>query len=778
MIKKVLKSSIILFLSSLFLLSNSCRGTDIDLGLTGWKYSDLRILEIADTNEPMVDLISLYTRHNQGNEQIRLDLLERTNLIDYDIYIAIDSLPGGTNILPLPSIATINWDRLIIIPSEGQIQILNEQQKSIPNAKLQVWRDGPQAGIVIDFAYQILSNYGYHRAERQGYWLEVFLTRKNSTEILDRLPAIRSDHQTSFKTDVIFTFWNTFPAYTPATALRRWRGAHTGPLGGSHGLYHLLTTAQITSTPVILLDLKNSASLSALDQIGVLEIVQEMERDREIILPDQTSILYTNQTCISQGLFEEFQNLQEETIEKFGLSPSFFSYHTNFNLPEKINTKVIFLKQDIKSETQYSVKIQRFKDMIVIPIIDQKDQQPDDQTNASGLSTEIKRVLLENALKTKQDTDLILLGGSLPESTWAIPNFGSAGFKEVEQHPWIHVLHPNELLSLRSQAVSSIHLPFDISAKTDNTLEHYRLLEEALFNAPNNTLRKAAMNAYLSLSAPVSPSSPKLPTLREIYSSVVWSLLEASEWEAEPTPKSSCDEDIDHDGMLECIIAGQSEYIQVEIESGAISFVFVRSPDQYGSLQVHQLIAPSAQFISGLSDPIFWEVIDGKLFDPDVITGAFSDELTHYDAILLRPNELLLYDEQKGYQKKIILGKNQITIQYVQALKSHQQLLEIPLALDPWNRFEPGWTNMYQLYKDKDIFTWSSESGVSIQVTGTKNISMEHFNQSNDLLKKAEDPNIDYPKGHFIPNPMAVLKIPFQENLTVVIKWFENAIIE
>jgi len=140
MIKKVLKSSIILFLSSLFLLSNSCRGTDIDLGLTGWKYSDLRILEIADTNEPMVDLISLYTRHNQGNEQIRLDLLERTNLIDYDIYIAIDSLPGGTNILPLPSIATINWDRLIIIPSEGQIQILNEQQKSIPNAKLQVWR--------------------------------------------------------------------------------------------------------------------------------------------------------------------------------------------------------------------------------------------------------------------------------------------------------------------------------------------------------------------------------------------------------------------------------------------------------------------------------------------------------------------------------------------------------------------------------------------------------------------------------------------------------------
>lgn len=778
MFKKVLKISIILFISSLFLLSNSCSGIDIELGLTGWKYTDLRILDAADTNEPIHDLISLYTRHNQGNEQIRLDLLERTNLVDYDIYIAIDSLPGGTKILPLPSMAMINWDRLIIIPSDGQIQILNEQLKPIPNAKLQVWRDGPQAGIVINFAQQILSNHGYRQAERQGYWLEVFLISKNSTEIFDRLPAIRSDHQTPFKTDVLFTFWNTFPAYTPATALRRWRGAHTGPLGGSHGLYHLLSAAQTTSTPVILLDLKTSASLSALDQIGVLEIVREMEKEREIILPDQTPVLYIDKSFVSQVLYEEFQNLQEETIEKFSLSPSMFSYHTNFNLSEKMNTEVVFLKQDVISETQYSVKIQRYKDMIVIPIIDQKDQQSDDQTNASGLSTNIKRVLLENATKTKQDNNLVILGGSLPESTWAIPNFGSAGFKEIQQHPWIQVLHPNELLSLRSQANSNNHFPFDVSAKTDNTLIQYKLLEEALYHAPNNTLRKVAMNAYLSHSAPVSPSSPKLPTLRDSYLSVVWSLLEASEWEAEPISKSSCDEDFDHDGKLECIIATQSEYIQVEIESGAISFIFIKSLDQHGSPKVHQLIAPSAQFISGLSDPIFWEVIDGKLLDPDVITGAFMDEQTDYKATLLKPNELLLYDEQNGYQKKITLGENQIRIQYVQSPQSHQQLLEVPLALDPWNRFEPGWTNTYQLYKGKGILTWSSESGVSVQVTGTNNINIEHFNQSKDLLKYAEDPNIDYPIGHFTPNPMAIFKIPFQESLTIVLKWFENAIIE
>ena len=46
-------------------------------------------------------------------------------------------------------------------------------------------------------------------------------------------------------------FWNTLPSATPAQTLRRWDGAHTGPMGGKHGLSVLLQAAASQGVPLV-----------------------------------------------------------------------------------------------------------------------------------------------------------------------------------------------------------------------------------------------------------------------------------------------------------------------------------------------------------------------------------------------------------------------------------------------------------------------------------------------------------------------------------------------
>ena len=67
---------------------------------------------------------------------------------------------------------------------------------------------------------------------------------------------------------ILLAFWNTFPAYSPAQVMRRWDGAHSGPLGGRHGLYNLLRSADGFAIPLVLLDLRHPATLPGLDYNG------------------------------------------------------------------------------------------------------------------------------------------------------------------------------------------------------------------------------------------------------------------------------------------------------------------------------------------------------------------------------------------------------------------------------------------------------------------------------------------------------------------------------
>ncbi len=115
--------------------------------------------------------------------------------------------------------------------------------------------------------------------------LQVFLTPPGSHNIADQLDPIDLGMTPPAPARYLLAFWNTFPAYTPLTALRRWDGAHTGPLGGRHGLWNLLRTARSAASPLILLDMNYPAALSALEFAGELELIKELQAERLLNSP-------------------------------------------------------------------------------------------------------------------------------------------------------------------------------------------------------------------------------------------------------------------------------------------------------------------------------------------------------------------------------------------------------------------------------------------------------------------------------------------------------------
>ena len=138
----------------------------------------------------------------------------------------------------------------------------------------------------------------------------------------DEVHNVRSDDQPpGQRAPIIVAFWEAFPVTTPAQALRRWDGAHTGPLGDRHGLLHILEGARRYSVPVALLDIKNPASLAALNFMGHVPVLQNLSGRSLLILPD---VAYAEPA----GFALNFSRL---AASGFGLPASQFVYITSSN---------------------------------------------------------------------------------------------------------------------------------------------------------------------------------------------------------------------------------------------------------------------------------------------------------------------------------------------------------------------------------------------------------------------------------------------------------------
>ncbi len=94
---------------------------------------------------------------------------------------------------------------------------------------------------------------------------------------------------------------------------------------------------------------------------------------------------------------------------------------------------------------------------------------------------------------------------------------------------------------------------------------------------------------------------------------------------------------------------------------------------------------------------------------------------------------------------------------------------QIPLLVDPDSRFTPGWAGNYIRQNTPDSITWGLKNGPKVEIQSTGDMKFHAFNESLSLLKAPEDPDFEYPPGHYVPFPMAVAEIKMDGSSTVQI---------
>jgi len=686
-----------------------------------WAYADLRRLDPADdTAVPAADLLAVYTRTSGYDLQIRLDLLDLALTDDTRVEVRLwdDALYAQASLV-------------IQIPSFGRTQIVQPPGVNSP-LQVRVSRDPALDTLIISLNHFFIGE--RYRFDVRTYLLSSLTPADESLDICsDGLPP-------PTRAPLLIAFADAFPASTPAQALRRWDGAHTGPTGERHGLRHVLDNVERYGVPVALLDLKTPASLSALDFMSQAGKLQRLVEEDLLLLPD---VAYGEPADVSLAF-------SREAAQAFGLPVSLFVYAAGSDLLPAYHYQFVNLSE--------AAHLARRAGQILIPLPTLADGQATDD----GLSMDVRRRLIQAAL-SPDPADIVVLGGSLPHSTWGNADLAAASFAYIAAHPWMWSLNGEDLMSFPSEAAAASLSPLAPAASMpiyttegqptgfDSLALAARLLTE-LGSAPENSLTDSAWQMYFALNAPNADTA--LQALRAQYLGEVGILLAASRWTENPYTFSACSLDLDYDGHNECLLASSQFFAVIELDGARLTFLFSR--DENGA---HQLIAPSSQFALGLSDPSEWAPGRGEAADPAQAMGAFNDttdSFADYIPAWTPDGQLTLTAAAINRAKTFRLSEDGLRVRY-----TNPTLLttRIPIAVDPWQRFHTGWTADMRARLTPVSWGWGLANGIGLEVCTDVPFSAQGFTVSIPFLSRSENPNLSYPPGHFYPFPMSIVEI-------------------
>ena len=715
-----------------------------------WKYGDLRILDGIDTINPDQDLIAVYARINDQTFQIRLDFLELDTFLGKDIYIAIDTNPGGVT-QALPYSIDLQWEYLIKISDSGDIGIFDKNLSPFPGVELFIVYDSWQDRIIISFDKDLLPIY-YGKTKMQ-----VSITAAGQTAVTDISEQFSLDSPSPSKVNVLFAFWNTFSSVTPAETLRSWAGAHTGPISSRHGLRYLLDSASKYKSTVFLLDLLSPDTLSALDYLNALPRIRNLVNDGILVLPENSlfEILDKNNSR-TNILALEYTNLSMDLYETWKIS---------INLESKLsisNDKFILLLNNyvIKDISNYIFGGYGYAQSTIINnkcILTPFAINSPREIQYFEFTLECKRLLVHQAI-TKSPAPLIW-GGDFSKSVMGDPVMSSEVFSYIHEHPWINTYSINDLKGSTRYA-SSRSFPYlknTLDNNTDRILppvydDTSNKVHESLLQSPQNQISDLAWKVFFDLT---QAASPELLSLRTNYIGQIGMLLTAANWADKPQPIEACDLDLDYDGFNECILANNSIFTVIEPDGGYIAFVF--ASDING---IHQLVGPTWEFIVGLSDATSWEINLGVRGDPRQILGAFQDPFSHWNRyhVNIIDHGIVLETDNMTIRKTISISADRIHIVIHLPVQSIEKA-RIPLVVDPWLRYTSGWGNLYSKQSAGNNFFWRIRSGETVEIRSTNLLNEYSFNDTYPAMSRPEDPNFDYSAGHYIPFPMSVVEI-------------------
>ncbi len=135
---------------------------------------------------------------------------------------------------------------------------------------------------------------------------------------------------------------------------------------------------------------------------------------------------------------------------------------------------------------------------------------------------DVRRTLVA-AANSNDLSEIVVLGGDLPLSTWGNEDMAGNTFAWIAAHPWVQPLTAEDLMTF---PVTS-----KINYRSATTTEKSLLMSE-LFAAPDNVLTDSAWQTYFRLTAPTNDE--QLVALRPNYMGQVRELLAAARWAISP----------------------------------------------------------------------------------------------------------------------------------------------------------------------------------------------------------------------------------------------------
>jgi hypothetical protein len=699
---------------------------------------DLRLLEAPNQSNPAYDLVAAYARQTKTDLELRFDLLGSPAPVSYDLYVALDTGPGGGGRLPFDLSTTLDWDVLLRYPAAGLSSAVSADGRLLHGIRPRIIRDGQIDTITVRLSSRELP------IDRKVLSFQAFLVRRGETMLADTIgPARLNGPAIAKRAPTYLVFWDTLPSETPAIALRRWDGAHTGPFGQRHGLSVLLQASSQAGIPVTLLDLARADRLAAIDALGGLDGLRKLTRNGLVSIP-------------AWGVQDTLSG-SSAAARAFRLSTSKYAYGLiTDGLPDLY--KGVFARQ---KDTTHLILWNQTR---VVPL-------PADQTVtsggeasqgedliATGLAVETRTALLSAAL-SPDPADLVALGGSLPGSPWGDQSIAAPAFAYLAGHPWIHVLSAGDLLSFPAQS-GQPDCP-DLLCENGATASAAGVVNfsKQVQQAPDGFFAGLARQAYHELTDPVP--DPRLTELRAGYvGTVTGPLLAAARWEANPRPQAGCADDIDADGMPECILASDQIFAVLDPQGARLTLLAMRKAGR-----VFEIAGQRSQLAVGLGDPSTWTSDPGR-GDPQDIPGAFTDPANPWKLhqVEVSPDAITFIDPETS----AMAAPASITYR----LEDHALRIEIqpagpittsiPLLLLSPATYAPGGYNRYQPgpMDDPTRWTWSMRGGPSVEIHaegGT--LAPTDFTSILSLLKSPENPDKQYPPGFYLPFPMSVVEL-------------------
>ncbi len=695
-------------------LQNSEQPEQIDLKqpFEGWTWSDTRSLYAFNSQMSVSQILAAYYREGEDTATIRLDFFN-------------DPDQGTLSVSYLPRRGAPEQPIAMLDLASGKLnhgtakfavdKLLNSIVLTLPQ-DLAPYLPGAQITVRLD---------GQGQADRQAISFPL------------------SENKNLSPAKLLFVFDSGLQTGTPAQLLRSWDGAHTGPLGQRHGLFQLLSAANTSRIPIFITDLTEPHKRQALDSLGQTEVIQSML---------DGGLLTLANTARSESLWQ-YQLRHNDQAEALHPSEFFLAPATNSN---EVEDAYLFGALP----DQNHLRLWDGSTVIPLPATDSTTRRGEWQATHRGVNPEVFADLVNLALNDDPD-DLMVMGGNLSETTWGDSAVVPYAFEQVRRMPWIQVLDANSLTQIKA-------LPFDTGSQVNCVnilcqqqpplpaamLDNLATVKAGLISLPGNPIADLAWRTYSRLIDP--EVDPDLWLLKLSALEQVNRLIAAAHWSSTPQNYAGCGTGLHG---TDCILANETDMLFIDQRDGTLLTAFHRSANE-----VTQWTAPYTQVTGALGSPDSWVRQDDYLMDPALLPGSFAGLLKQNVQVEISSEGTLIFHDADGHPIAYSLTSDGPTINLNHSASSDTAMLFSSMRWVPDDHLSCA---------GPDKFAYD-QGGSRLLDFSLENASLlDQVNASDSPIfhgEISEDPNFEYPSGHFMPMGFSLARIKFEPPVEARIK--------